>query len=105
MNITERISNTLTINPGKCVMTLSESPSLWATTSASSGIATRITAPSITPGRLEMPAKTAPVTRANERESVYAPGETRLMVIAKTAPAKPAKAELMVKAKTFILAE
>ena len=92
----------LTIKPGRFVVTLSEVPSLCATTSATSGIATRVTAPIMTPERVVTPDRTAPVSRENDRASGNALGETVPMVMASNAPAKPAKPALMVSALLIV---
>jgi len=100
---TTRINNALTNSPGKFVVTFSELPRRRDIASAISGVATRVSAPIMTPERVLTPAKTAPVSKEKERESGKALGETVLIVIAKTPPARPARPELTVKAKVFDL--
>jgi hypothetical protein len=103
-NRTVKIKSALTMRPGKFVITFSEAPIRCAIASAISGIATKVTAPIMTPPRVFMPERTAPVARAKERVSGKAPGETVLMVIESRAPARPANPALIVKARIFVRA-
>lgn len=89
------------INPGKVELILKVSPTRCEMASATSGMATKITEPSITPFRLDTPAMTAPVTTERESASGNALGEAVLMVITSKAPERPARAELKVKATIF----
>ena len=73
------------------------------TDSAISGIATKISPPSITPFRLYTPVTTAPVSRENERLSGKALGETPLISITSKPPARPATPALRANAITFNL--
>ena len=84
-------------------MNPSEPPMRDTTDSAISGIATKISPPSITPFRLYTPVTTAPVSRENERLSGKALGETPLISITSNPPANPATPALRENATTFNL--
>ena len=102
----KRIVNTskmLIMKPGKLALTASDRVAFEVTESTNSGTITKVRAPITTPGRVAIPAITAPVKIENERVNGKALGETVEMVIANIAPARPATAALIVKASTCFL--
>ena len=98
---TAKISSALTKKPGKIVINPSEPPIRDTNESAISGIATSTNPPRMTPFRLYRPVTTAPPSRAKERLSGNALGETPLISITSKPPDNPATPELIAKATTF----
>ena len=101
MKTTAKISSALTKKPGKIVINPSEPPIRDTNESAISGIATSTNPPRMTPFRLYRPVTTAPPSRAKERLSGNALGETPLISITSKPPDNPATPELIAKAVTF----